>query len=44
MENNTTWRKIIKLKYLTESVDWFTKVLKGSYVVDLWIEISKETT
>ena len=43
MEDNSTWRNVINLKYGSEEGGWFPIIPKGSYGVRLWKEISKET-
>ena len=43
MEENSTWRKGIRLKYQIEERGWFVKTPRGSYGVGLWKDISKET-
>ena len=43
MEDNSTWRNVINLKYGSEEGGWFLIIPKGSYGLGLWKEISKET-
>ena len=43
MEDNSTRRNFINLKYGPEEGGWFPIIPKGSYRVSLWKEISKET-
>ena len=42
MEDNSTWRKVICLKYGVEDGGWFSNCPKGSYGVGLWKHIRKE--
>ena len=42
VEENSTWRKVIRLKYQTEERGWFVKTPRGSYGVGMWKDISKE--
>ena len=42
MEDNSTWRNVIHLKYGSEEGGWFPIIPKGNYGVGLWKEISKE--
>ena len=41
-EENSVWRSVISLKYGAEDGGWFSNIPKGSHVVGLWKEISKE--
>ena len=43
MEDNSTWRCVINLKYGIEAGGWFPSLPKSSHGVGLWKEISKET-
>ena len=43
MEKNSTWRKVLRLKYQTEERGWFVKTPRGCSRVGLWKDISKET-
>ena len=42
MEDNSTWRCVINLKYGTEARGWFPSLPKSNHGVGLWKEISKE--
>ena len=42
MEDNSTWRSVINLKYGSEDGGWFPSTPKGCHWVGLWKEISKE--
>ena len=42
MEDNSTWRSVINLKYGTEVGGWFPSLPKSNHGVGLWKEISKE--
>ena len=42
MEEKSSWRFLISLKYGVEEGGWFSKIPRGSYGVCLWKEISKE--
>ena len=42
MEDNSTWRKVICLKYGVEDGGWFSNCPKGSYGVGIWKHIRKE--
>ena len=42
MEDNSTWRKVICLKYGVGDGGWFSNCPKGSYGVGLWKHIRKE--
>ena len=42
MEDNSTWRSVINLKYGSEDGGWFPSTPKGCHGVGLWKEISKE--
>ena len=44
MEENSSWRFLISLKYEIEEGGCFSKIPRGSYRVGLWKEISKEAT
>ena len=44
MEENSSWRFLVSLKYGIAEGGWFSKIPKGSYGVGLWKEISKEAT
>ena len=44
MEENSSSRFLISLKYGVEERGWFSKIPRGSYGVGLWKEISKEAT
>ena len=44
MEENSSWRFLISLKYGIEKGGYFSKIPRGSYRVGLWKEISKEAT
>ena len=42
MEDSSTWRSVINLKYGSEVGGWFPPIPKGYHGVSLWKEISKE--
>ena len=42
MEDSSTWRSVINLKYGTEEGSWFPSFPKGCHGVGLWKEISEE--
>ena len=44
MEENSSWRFLISLKYGVEEGGWFSRSPRGSYWVGLRKEISKEAT
>ena len=43
MEDNSTWKDVIRLKCHTDEGDWFTRAPRGSFRVALWNDISKES-
>ena len=43
MEDSSTWRSVINLKYGSEDGGWFPSTSKGYHGVGLWKEISKES-
>ena len=42
LEDNSTWRSVINLKYGNEDGGWFPSLPKACHVVGLWKKISKE--
>ena len=43
MEDNSIWKSSINTKYGTEDGGWFTSFHRGSFGVDLWKSIAKES-
>ena len=43
MEDNSTWKDVIRLKYHIDEGDWLTRAPRGSFGVNLWKDISKES-
>ena len=43
VEDNSTWKDVINLKYHTDEEDWFTRAPRGCFGVGLWKDISKES-
>ena len=43
MEDNSTWKDVIRLKYYIDEGDWFTRAPRGSFGVGLWKDINKES-
>ena len=42
IEDNPSWKKLIKIKYGLEAGEWFLEEPKGSFGVGLWKDIRKE--
>ena len=42
MEDNSTWKSVINLKYGSRNGSWFPSIPTGCHGVGLWKEISKE--
>ena len=44
MEERSTWKVCISIKYGIGAGDWYTLPFRGSYGLGLWNAISKETS
>ena len=42
VEDNSTWKKVIRLKYQIEEGGWFTRDPKSSFEVGMWKDIGRE--